>query len=88
MGRPTCLKSERTRRDSNPQPTDSKSGALSIELRVRDTLGDRLTSIRVVNIFAVFTVSETTHLVRLVLFIGQGNLPLTRRAFCISLYQS
>ena len=25
----------RTRRDSNPQPTDSKSGALSVELRVR-----------------------------------------------------
>ena len=28
----------RTRRDSNPQPTDSKSAALSIELRVRELL--------------------------------------------------
>ena len=28
----------RTRRDSNPQPADSKSDALSIELRVRGKL--------------------------------------------------
>ena len=28
---------ERTRRDSNPQPPDPKSGALSIELRVQHT---------------------------------------------------